>query len=73
MATHEISLELAVELVKNAYERVEHFQAKHLETQADPYSDSDDRDAAREAFESNRREFGRQWKNVKRIFEEKGL
>jgi hypothetical protein len=69
----EIPLELAIELVKQAYRRVAHFEGEWRAMEANPAAGSLDRAVARTRMESTELEFSWQWRNVRRIFEEKGL
>jgi len=70
MSNVALTLQERINLVRSAIERIRDAKEKHLETQADPYSDSDDRCAARESFRDAERDFGNQWQNVELILQE---
>jgi hypothetical protein len=73
MADEGIPLERTVELVKYAYERAAHFEQSFRDSELDASKTEDQRSDARLRRDSAEREFAWQWRNVKRIFEEKGI
>src|SRR5258706_152650 len=52
------------ELVLDAIDRIHAARARYREVQMDPYADSDDRGAARDAMDAIEREFAWQFENV---------
>ena len=70
MSNVALTLQERINLVRSAIERIRDAREKHLETQADPTADSDDRGAARESFRDAERDFGNQWQNVEVILQE---
>ena len=70
MSNVALTLTERINLVRSAIERIRDAKEKHLEAQADPTADSDDRGSARESFRDTERDFGNQWKNVEVILQE---
>ena len=70
MSNVALTIQKRIDLVRSAINRIQDAHAKHLEAQGDPYSDSDDRGAARESFRDAERDFGNQWQNVEVILQE---
>lgn len=64
-------MDLCRDLVLAAIKRCEVADQLRRKAQADPASSSKERQQELDLFESCQREFGWQWRNVKRLLEEK--
>ena len=70
MTANDLPIKDRIALVRAAIQRIKDAEKHHRDTQADAYSDYDDRALAREGLRECERKFSWQWKNVEAILDE---